>query len=35
MTDADDDWRIRIDAAGDVVFQKRVGGTYQNKFRIQ
>ncbi len=35
MTDADNDWRIRIDAAGDVVFQKRVGGTYQNKFRIQ
>ena len=35
MTDANDDWRIRIDAAGDVVFQKRVGGAYQNKFRIQ
>ena len=35
MTDADNDWRIRIDAAGDVVFQKRVSGAYQNKFRIQ
>ena len=35
MTDANNDWRIRIDYAGDVVFQKRVGGAYQNKFRIQ
>ena len=35
MTDVDNDWRIRIDAAGDVVFQKRVSGAYQNKFRIQ
>ncbi len=34
-TDADGNWRVKVDNNGDVVFQKRVGGAYQNKFRIQ
>ena len=34
-TSANDQWRIKVDNNGDVVFQKRVGGAFQNKFRIQ
>lgn len=34
-TDADGNWRVKVDNNGDVVFQKRVSGAYQNKFRIQ
>jgi len=34
-TEANGNWRIKIDFGGDVVFQKRVAGSYQNKFRIQ
>ncbi len=37
-TDAINDWRIKVDGAGDVVFQKRSSASadsWQNKFRIQ
>ena len=37
MTNAANEWRVKIDGAGDVVFQKRTASAngWQNKFRIQ
>jgi hypothetical protein len=37
FTNAANEWRIKIDGLGDVVFQKRTGDAngWQNKFRIQ